>query len=308
MLTKGMKCTTRDRLKNCKTRTSQMTGCSEYIPAVPIKIPANWEKYICKDCKWRQACKITYSSGLCFSYEKEHKESKEDAKTLNCDNCYRICNARGSNPSSCKDYSEGKNEETPIPIPKNPLNLDDIPIVGEYISKGISVRCEICNNLNDCKKLRLTDEYMKGCENFTPKRHAKPEPGDCDLCIKYDNCKRRQEMIGITGCSDWEIPKKKGNQSKIEHLWTDMDADTMLRIANISYKGCEKYGEDNWKHISPKDHLNHAITHIFKELAGNTDEDNLAHAAWRLIACMGTLKKGEHINAENSSGRVHKQD
>lgn len=62
----------------------------------------------------------------------------------------------------------------------------------------------------------------------------------------------------------------------------------MRRLAETCEEGYKKYGAFNWERGMPiSDILNHALAHIYTYLEGKpTDEDELAHAAWNLLAAM----------------------
>jgi len=62
----------------------------------------------------------------------------------------------------------------------------------------------------------------------------------------------------------------------------------MRRLAETMEEGRQKYGYFNWERGMPiGDILNHAIAHIYAYLEGKpTNEDDLAHAAWNLLAAM----------------------
>jgi hypothetical protein len=90
-----------------------------------------------------------------------------------------------------------------------------------------------------------------------------------------------------------------GKQSKLDHEWLDFDPSVMLRLAEISARGKAKYGERNWENISTADHINHAITHVYKHLAGDKTEDHLANATCRLIFALATGDAvGEDLQGE----------
>lgn len=58
----------------------------------------------------------------------------------------------------------------------------------------------------------------------------------------------------------------------------------LRRLAETCAEGARKYGDRNWEKGMPATVLlNHAIRHIYLYLAGNRDEDHLAHAAWGLL-------------------------
>jgi len=58
----------------------------------------------------------------------------------------------------------------------------------------------------------------------------------------------------------------------------------LRRLAQTCAEGAAKYGEYNWqKGIPASVMLNHAIRHLYLYLAGDTNEDHLAHAAWNIL-------------------------
>lgn len=63
---------------------------------------------------------------------------------------------------------------------------------------------------------------------------------------------------------------------------------SMKRLARVFDLGSKKYGDFNWEKGMPiGDILNHALAHIYAYLEGEqTGEDDLAHAAWNLLAAL----------------------
>ena len=61
----------------------------------------------------------------------------------------------------------------------------------------------------------------------------------------------------------------------------------MFAAAEVARYGAEKYGETfdnrNYTKIDVKDHINHAITHLYAYLAGDRSDDHLAHAIVRTM-------------------------
>ena len=84
-----------------------------------------------------------------------------------------------------------------------------------------------------------------------------------------------------------------GKQSDSPYCWTDLDPTAMLEIAKRSGGGRKKYGEGNWLKIDWKEHLNHALTHIYAWLAGDTQDNHPSAAAWRVIAALGVYLKSK---------------
>jgi hypothetical protein len=59
------------------------------------------------------------------------------------------------------------------------------------------------------------------------------------------------------------------------------------RLAETCAEGAAKYGDRNWEKGFPASSLmNHALRHLNLWLAGDANEDHLAHAAWNLLALM----------------------
>lgn len=64
------------------------------------------------------------------------------------------------------------------------------------------------------------------------------------------------------------------------------------RLAATQAEGAHKYGDNNYRKGMPAhDLLNHAMAHINAYRAGNTSEDDLAHAVWNLCTLMFVEEK-----------------
>lgn len=69
------------------------------------------------------------------------------------------------------------------------------------------------------------------------------------------------------------------------------------RIAETFGEGAIKYGDNNWQKGFPRSvMISHCLEHIRLYLAGNTDEDHLAHAAWNLMSQMWFDEKKPELN------------
>lgn len=84
-----------------------------------------------------------------------------------------------------------------------------------------------------------------------------------------------------------------GSQSQLNVRFDLIDAKAMFRLAAILDYGAKKYTPNNWRLIPIDDHLNHALTHIFGYLAGDTQDDHLGHAFCRLMFALGVTKDGD---------------
>lgn len=74
-----------------------------------------------------------------------------------------------------------------------------------------------------------------------------------------------------------------GKQSHVPYRADLLPARAVLSVAAVLDEGARKYGEDNWRKIPIRDHVNHVLTHLFAHLAGDTSDDHLAHAATRAL-------------------------
>lgn len=74
-----------------------------------------------------------------------------------------------------------------------------------------------------------------------------------------------------------------GKHSHSPYAFHLVDAKALFSVAKVLSEGAEKYGEDNWRLIPVKDNLNHALQHIYAYLAGDTQDEHLAHAAFRTL-------------------------
>lgn len=61
-------------------------------------------------------------------------------------------------------------------------------------------------------------------------------------------------------------------------------------LAKTRYYANEKYGEDNWKSIDFRSHLDHGIAHIHKFLEGDTSDNHLDNLLCRVFLALGVLQ------------------
>ncbi len=76
--------------------------------------------------------------------------------------------------------------------------------------------------------------------------------------------------------------ERGGKQSALPHRFDLIDTKAMFRLAAVLHDGAEKYGENNWRLIDARDHVNHAIAHLYLWLDDNEDDEHLAHALARV--------------------------
>lgn len=83
-----------------------------------------------------------------------------------------------------------------------------------------------------------------------------------------------------------------GKQSKLEYRFDLIDTIAIFQLANVLHRGEVEYGKDNWRKIDTESHLNHALSHIYAYLAGDTQDNHLSHAFCRLMMSIG-VERGD---------------
>ena len=81
-----------------------------------------------------------------------------------------------------------------------------------------------------------------------------------------------------------------GRQSHLPYRFDLIDPQAIFTLAEVLYQGAERHGEDNWRKIPVRDHLNHALAHIYAYMAGDTQDDHLGHAFCRMMFAVALSK------------------
>lgn len=79
------------------------------------------------------------------------------------------------------------------------------------------------------------------------------------------------------------VNDKGGKQSKVLYRYDLLDPKAMFEMTKVLAEGAIKYGEDNWRDIDVRDHLNHMIIHAYAYLAGDKSDDHLSHIMCRAM-------------------------
>lgn len=100
-------------------------------------------------------------------------------------------------------------------------------------------------------------------------------------------------MINGMGPNTREIENDRGGkQSDLPFAFDQIDPDALFKLASVLHHGGMKYGRDNWKKLTTREILNHAIAHIYAYLAEDRQDDHLSHAFTRLM--MAIVVDQEH--------------
>ncbi|MFN7161381.1 MAG: dATP/dGTP diphosphohydrolase domain-containing protein [Candidatus Gracilibacteria bacterium] len=76
-----------------------------------------------------------------------------------------------------------------------------------------------------------------------------------------------------------------------------MNPFAMILLAGVLFDGAKRYGETNWRNISAKEHINHALGHLFQALIWLDSDDkettpileDLSHAFCRVMFALGKV-------------------
>lgn len=85
-----------------------------------------------------------------------------------------------------------------------------------------------------------------------------------------------------------------GQQSALPYRFDLLDASAMFALAGVLSYGADVrgYPENNWRLISAESNVNHALSHLMAWLAGDTQDEHLAHAFTRIMFALGVELKG----------------
>jgi hypothetical protein len=90
-------------------------------------------------------------------------------------------------------------------------------------------------------------------------------------------------IAGIGPNAEIHVNAHGGKQSRSYHAPSLVPAGVFLEVAEVLKEGADKYGIDNWQRISVREHLDHALTHIYAFIMGDVGEKHLVNATCRLM-------------------------
>lgn len=101
----------------------------------------------------------------------------------------------------------------------------------------------------------------------------------------------RTTVVGVGPEAPTVTNERGGKQSASPYRIDLIDPRVLLEQGEILAKGAAKYGEENWKNLSEREIINHALVHILAWLAGDRTDNHLGHGACRLLMAR-TLELG----------------
>ena len=107
-------------------------------------------------------------------------------------------------------------------------------------------------------------------------------------------------ILGVQPDVPIETNAMGGKQSATPYAFHMLPPNAVFATAQVAKQGAEKYGETPWnrnyKRISPEDHVNHAVQHLFAYLAGDESDDHLSHAILRAMFAYEVDHERNQIN------------
>lgn len=111
--------------------------------------------------------------------------------------------------------------------------------------------------------------------------------------INFDEIPVKIIVEGVGKDSPTITNEKGGKQSKVLYRYDLLDPISMFEMTKVLTEGAEKYGEDNWRNITVREHLNHLIIHAYAYLAGDNSDEHLSHIMCRAMFAQGVEKQEE---------------
>jgi hypothetical protein len=100
-------------------------------------------------------------------------------------------------------------------------------------------------------------------------------------------------IIGVGPDAPTVVNEAGGKQSKLPYRFDLVDSRAMFTLAKVLHEGAEKYGDENWRKIPIRDHLNHLLAHVFAYMAGDESDDHLEHAFCRAMMAVALKLEGK---------------
>lgn len=134
------------------------------------------------------------------------------------------------------------------------------------------------------------DEVCAGGVVGCPYSYGYEDATDCVFPDGKANCKKcwDREIPEYSGLSSNEPVTQNengGKQHKREYSSEMLPPKALLAVSHVRWEAANIHGYDeyNYKKIPAKEHVGRAITHLLAWLAGNEENEHLAHSATRVL-------------------------
>lgn len=105
-------------------------------------------------------------------------------------------------------------------------------------------------------------------------------------------------IAGVGADAPLEMKENGAKQSAVPYRLDLIDARAWLRLGAILADGAAKYGVDNWRGLSERDHANHALIHLLAFLAGDRQDDHAGHALARAMMLLAVAYQNGYEGSE----------
>lgn len=90
-------------------------------------------------------------------------------------------------------------------------------------------------------------------------------------------------MAGVGKEAPVVTNEQGGKQSQSEYAFHLIPPEAMVALAKVLAEGAKKYDAWNWTKIPYEEHYNHAITHYYAHVLGDTQDDHAEHFLCRAV-------------------------
>ena len=123
------------------------------------------------------------------------------------------------------------------------------------------------------------------------------DTNNCPMTPRHEFSASEVHVAGVAPDIPVVVNEKGGKQSDTPYAFHMIPTSSIFAAAQTLGYGAKKYGETindrNYTKIPTEDHINHAIQHLYAFLAGDKQDDHLAHAIARCMFAYDTAQRSE---------------